>query len=99
MMKTCETACKYFITSTMHVSFGCHVVMAQVHSDSPWVLILEVQEKLAVWTCANDASSLAVGLSPSVVEVPVEIPLASVLLLAQWTCHLMCAPCLDACKT
>lgn len=54
---------------------------------------MEVQEKLAVWTCANDASWLAVGLSPSAVEVPVEIPLAFVLLLAQWTCHLTCALC------
>jgi hypothetical protein len=52
---------------------------------------------LAVWTCANDASLLAVDLSLSATEVPVEIPLASVLLPVQWICHLTCVLCLGAC--
>lgn len=58
---------------------------------------MEVQEKLAVWTCADDASLLAAGPSPSAVEAPAEIPLASVPSLVQWICRLTCAPYLGAC--
>jgi hypothetical protein len=52
---------------------------------------------LAVWTCANGASLPAVDLSLSAAEALAEIPLASVLLLVPWICHLMCVPCLGAC--
>lgn len=55
------------------------------------------QEKLVVWTCANDASLLVIGLSPSAAEAPAEIPPASAPSPVLWICHLTCVPCLGAC--
>ena len=73
--------------------FGHHISRFQVCRNLPKVLISEVQERLAVWTCANGASLLVGGPSLSEAEVPAETPPAFVPLPGQWICHLTCALC------